>query len=231
MLKIALVPEEKGGGSLMAWWEGNGAARVLARGDDAVLLERALGTQSLTEMARDGRDDEACRIICAVVAQLHAPRDLPAPAVVPLTHWFEELTSAATLHSGILTLCAETAHDLLAHPQDEAVLHGDIHHENVLDFGKRGWLAIDPKGLFGERGFDYANLFCNPDPETATAPGRVARRADLVAEAASIDRTRLLRWVLAWSGLSTAFMLSDGEAPDHALKVAFQAATELGLPV
>ena len=228
MLKIALVPEEKGGGALMAWWEGNGAAHVLAQDSEAVLLERATGSKSLADMAHNGGDGEACRIICAVVARLHAPRDRPAPAVVPLARWFEELAPAAALHGGILTLCAETACDLLAHPQDEAVLHGDIHHENILDFEERGWLAIDPKGLFGERGFDFANLFCNPNPEIATAPGRVARRADIVAEAAGLDRTRLLRWVLAWSGLSAAFLLSDGEAPDHAFQIAFQAAAELG---
>ncbi len=228
MLKIALVPEEKGGGALMAWWEGNGAARVLARDDDAVLLERATGGKSLAEIACTSTDDdEACRIICTVVARLHALRDLPAPVVVPLTRWFEELAPAAETRGGILTLCAETARDLLAHPQDETVLHGDIHHGNILDFGERGWLAIDPKGLFGERGFDYANLFCNPDPKAATVPGRVARRADVVAAAAGLDRRRLLQWVLAWSGLSAAWMLSEGEAPAHALEVAAQAAVEL----
>lgn len=228
MLKIALVPEEKGGGTLMAWWNGSSAARVLARDGDAVLLERATGSKSLTEMACAGGDDEACRIICRVVARLHAPRDFPAPVVVPLTRWFEDLAPAAETHGGILTLCAETARELLAHPQDETVLHGDIHHSNILDFGERGWLAIDPKGLFGERGFDYANLFCNPDSDNALAPGRLARRADTVAAAAGLDRTRLLQWVLAWSGLSAAWMLSDGEAPGHTLQIAFQAAAELG---
>ena len=240
MLKIALVLEEKGGGALMAWWEGNGAARVLARDGDAVLLERATGSKSLAVMACDdekggdgeeGGDDEACRIICNVVAKLHAPRERPIPPVIPLTQWFRELAPGAAMHGGILALCAETARELLAHPQDEGILHGDIHHGNILEFGERGWLAIDPKGLWGERGFDYANLFCNPDPKAAAAPGRVARRADSVAEAAGLDRRRLLSWVLAYSGLSAAWMLSDGEAPDHALTIAFQAAAELGIIV
>lgn len=227
MLKIALVPEEKGGGALMAWWNGDGAARVLAHGGDALLLERATGSRSLAEMARTDTDDEACRILCNAVAPLHAPRDAPVPAVVPLIDWFRELSPIAKEHGGILTLCTETAHTLLALPQDETILHGDIHHENILDFGDRGWLAIDPKGLKGERGFDYANMFCNPDPQIAAEPGRVARRADVVAEAASLDRRRLLMWVLAWSGLSAAWMLGDGKAPDHILRVAAQAAAEL----
>jgi len=230
MLKVATGLEEKFGAGLMAWWNGDGAAGVLALEGDAVLLERAVRTQSLLEMAQDGRDDEACRIICKVVATLHSPRQLIAPPVTPLTEWFRELTPAAELHGGILTLCTETAQELLAQPQDETVLHGDIHHGNILDFGGRGWLAIDPKGLSGERGFDYANLFCNPDPKTAAAPGRLARRADVVASASGLDRRRLLMWVLAWSGLSAVWMLSDGDAPDHALTIASQAAAELGLP-
>ena len=228
MLKIALVPEEKVGGFIMHWWRG-ASAKVLEFEGHAVLMERAMGTKSLSKIAQEGRDDEACRIICSVVATLHLPRRPISPPMTPLLDWFRELTPAAELHGGILTRCAETARDLLAHPQDERVLHGDIHHGNILDFGERGWLAIDPKGLHGERGFDYANLFCNPYGETATAPGRLARRADVVAEASGLNRRRLLEWVLAWSGLSAVWMLSDGEAPDHALKIAAQAAAELGV--
>jgi streptomycin 6-kinase len=66
------------------------------------------------------------------------------------------------IHGGILRIAAETAADLLATQRDVVVLHGDMHHENILKFSSRGWLAIDPKGLVGERGFDYANIFCKP---------------------------------------------------------------------
>jgi streptomycin 6-kinase len=66
-------------------------------------------------------------------------------------------------------------------------LHGDIQHGNILDFGSRGWLAIDPKGLIGERSFDYANLFCNPEAAVALAPRRLARQVDVVAEAAGLS--------------------------------------------
>ena len=227
MLKIVLVPEEKRSGAVMSWWGGGGAAEVLAWDGDALLLEWATGSRSLTEMARSGNDDDACRALCEVAARLHSPRPTPAPAVVPLTDWFRDLFPAAAMQGGIWTLSAESARELLATQTDEVVLHGDIHHGNILDFGERGWRAIDPKGLRGERGFDYANLFCNPDPQTAAMPGRAARRAEVVAEAASLDRRRLLLWVLAWSGLSAAWMLGDGEAPDHALTVAAQAAAEL----
>jgi streptomycin 6-kinase len=227
MLKIAREEEERRGGRLVSWWGGDGAARVLAQDGAALLLERATGKGSLVEMARGGRDDEASRILCAVAARLHAPRGCPLPELIPLPRWFEALEPAAARHRRIFGPAAATARELLATPSEVVVLHGDIHHGNVLDFGPRGWLAIDPKGLVGERYFDFANLFCTPDLAIATAPGRLARQATVVAEAAGLDRRRLLRWILAWAGLSAAWHLEDGEPAETALTVARHAAAEL----
>lgn len=227
MLKVAHEPEERAGARLMAWWSGDGAARVLGHEGDALLLERALGGGSLVQMARTGRDDEASRILCAAAGRLHAPRSAPPPELVPLERWFRALEPAASAHGGILARAAAAARELLAAPEDVVVLHGDIHHGNVLDFGARGWLAIDPKGLVGERGFDFANLFCNPDLEMAAAPGRLARQAHVVAAAAGLERGRLLTWILAYAGLSAAWSLEDGNVPGIALAVAEVAAAEL----
>jgi streptomycin 6-kinase len=109
MLKLATEEEERVGVMLMEWWDGDGAARLLAHDDDALLLERADGAASLADMARNGRDDEACQILCAVAARLHAPRPKPLPELAPLPHWFRELEPAAANHGGILVRCAETA--------------------------------------------------------------------------------------------------------------------------
>ncbi|HEX6040392.1 aminoglycoside phosphotransferase family protein [Longimicrobium sp.] len=227
MLKVAHAPEERAGARLMAWWAGEGAARVLAHAGDALLLERATGAGSLAEMARGGRDDQATRILCAAAARLHAPRDRPTPELVPLARWFRALEPAAAAHGGTLLRSLQAARELLADPRDVTVLHGDLHHGNVLDFGARGWLAIDPKGLMGERTFDFANLFLNPEPRIALAPGRLARQVDVVADAAMVECGRLLRWIVAWSGLSAAWSLEDGDDPAFAVAVAEVAASVL----
>jgi len=124
MLKVAMEAEEKFGGLLMSWWNGKGAARVLAQDGDALLLERAMGHRSLANFAKQGRDDEASRVICAVVAKLHTNRGKPPPDLIPLTQWFRELEPAAKKHGGILALSAATARELLADPQDVVALHG-----------------------------------------------------------------------------------------------------------
>jgi streptomycin 6-kinase len=98
----------------MVWWNGKGAARVLAHTGDAILMECAERGPSLANNARNGADDEASRAMCAVLAQLHAPRDPPSPALIPLTEWFDALGPAAEIHGGILCVAVETEADLLA---------------------------------------------------------------------------------------------------------------------
>jgi streptomycin 6-kinase len=227
MLKVARSDEERRGAGLMSWWDGNGAARVLAHHGDAILLERATGRRFLATMAREGKDDEASRIICGVAKTLHAHRGSPPADLVPLSEWYAELSRVAGTDTGIFSQAAATVRELLVSPQEKCVLHGDLHHGNVLDFGARGWLAIDPKGLIGERGFDFANILCNPDFETATNPGRMTRQINVVAEAAGLDPVRLLRWVFAYAALSAAWTIGDGGDPTLALTMAHMAAAEV----
>jgi len=216
MLKIATEPEERRGADLMTWWAGEGAAPVFAHEGPALLMLRAEGERSLVRMAAGGEDEEASEIICAAVAALHRPRPAPPPASLRrLRPWFQALEAAAS-QGGRLGEAWRIAAELFAEPRDVAVLHGDVHHGNILDFGARGFLAIDPKGLLGERGYDYANLFRNPDESlvpgrrVATDPGRLARRLEIVARLAGLDRARLLRWIIAHAGLSSAWLAEVG---------------------
>lgn len=215
MLKLTAQPDEIRGGAVMVWWAGSGAAPVLVRDGGALLLARAEGTRSLSDMARGGEDTRACQIICYTARGLHRTRPNP-PQLTPLPIWFRELEPAASIHGGLLATAWATASALLATPQVPVVLHGDLHHDNILDFGARGWLAIDPQGLWGERGFDFANIFTNPDLSdparpVATQPGVFQRRVAVVAQAAGLERRRLLQWILAWSGLSAAWFIADND--------------------
>ncbi len=228
MLKVSAETEEKFGWVLMKWWDGRGAARVLAHSDEALLLERAESPLSLLDMAQSGQDDEASRIMCRVIAELHAPRPgKPLPDLVPLERWFHDLDTSAGRYGGVLTFCAATARELLSSQREHIPLHGDVHHMNVLNFGARGWLAIDPKRLIGECGFDYANLFCNPELPTAKNAQRFHRQLNVVIAETGLERRRLLQWIVAYAGLSAVWFLNDGMAADTDLAVAGFAAAEL----
>ncbi len=229
MLKVATDKDEQYGALLMQWWDGDGAAHVYAHEDDAVLLERATGKRSLLAMAMNGEDDEASRILCRTAARLHAPRQKPLPDPIPLTRWFRELESTADKAGGTFADCSTVANALLSDPREVTILHGDIHHGNILDFETRGWLAIDPKRLHGDRGFDFANIFANEELPTITHPSRFHRQLAIVSMEARLEPKRLLQWIAAYSGLSAAWFLGDANTPqvETALTVARLALSEL----
>jgi streptomycin 6-kinase len=230
MLKVTNDADERH--LLMRWWAGEGAARVLAFDDGAILLERATGPRSLVTLANKGLDAEATRIICEVARQLHTPRGAPPPGLVPLTTWFQALAPAAQAQGGILAQAAAAATKLLASQQEIAPLHADLHHENILDFGGRGWLAIDPKRVIGERTFEYTILFCDPDlglPHLTITrqPEIFAQRLEIGCVAANLELRRLLLWILAWSGLSAIWQIGDDLDPGIEFQVAEMALAAL----
>ena len=225
MLKLGASDDERRGSALMAWWDGEGAAPVLAHDGTALLMLRAEGRRSLAELARQD-DDAATRIICATVAELHRPRLAPPPELPPLDRLFAALERAANRDTRF-TMAANVSRRLLADPREPVVLHADIHHGNILDFGAAGWLAIDPWGYAGERAYDYANVLKNPDHATRIAPGRLARQARVIAGAACLDLRRLLEWAFAHASLSVAWSIEDGRDPRPGLAMMEVARAEL----
>lgn len=215
MLKLSIEADEREAWRLLGWWNGDGAARLIAHEGDAILIERATGPRSLGDMARGGQDVEATEVLCGTLAALHRPRPGRLPqGLLPLSENFAELWPAAERHGDLLGAAAETARRLLDSQREIRPLHGDLHHDNVLDFGPRGWLAIDPKRLIGDQAFDYANIFTNPDLSdptrpVATQPGVFERRLEIVQAHSGLERARLLDWIVAWAGLSAAWFLGD----------------------
>ncbi len=81
MLKVAHDVDERRGAALMAWWGGEGAARIYERDGDALLMERLDGPRSLNVMAKGDQDEEATLILCQVAASLHAPAMRRRPSI------------------------------------------------------------------------------------------------------------------------------------------------------
>ena len=61
----------------------------------------------------------------------------------------------------------------------------------------------------------------------AVLPERLRRRVDIVVERADLERDRLLRWILAYCGLSAAWLIADGEDAAVDFQIAALVAAEL----
>jgi len=157
-------------------------------------------------------------------AQLIEHPEAAPEGPTPLQERFSFLFRRAALESRspLLVRAAAVADDLLSDPRDIGVLHGDLHQGNILPSSTRDRLAIDPKGLFGERTYDAANILCNPAgmDDLVANETRLLRNAEILAEMAGLDLTRLLAFTFAHACLSACWSEEDGDDPSLALRVA-----------
>ncbi|MCC6612606.1 MAG: phosphotransferase [Anaerolineae bacterium] len=220
--------DEASGAVALRCYDGHGAVRLLRHDDGAHLLEYAAG-DDLVPLVRRGDDGQAAAIIADVLNRLHsAGKDAPPDGLVPLRTWSRALFAKAEqeAHLGedsIFVRAAPLADALLANPRDVCALHGDIHHENVRH-SPRGWLAIDPKGLYGERTYDTANTLCNPlgMPDLVENEARFRATAGLLADKLNIDLPRVFAFAFFYTCLSACWSLEGGqhEAARHTLRIA-----------
>jgi streptomycin 6-kinase len=222
--------EERAGAEALRCFDGDGAVRLLRSDEDAHLLEYADG-HDLTGLVKRGRDEDATVIIADVLNQLHSAYLGRQPeGLTSLSRWFDSLFRRASgvADEDIYRRGAKVARKLLDHPQQQTVLHGDIHHENIRHKAGRGWLAFDPKGLYGERTYDLANTFCNPLNMTALVEneGRVLRTAEIFSQKLDMDRSRILAYVFAYTCLSASWSMEDGSEGDAASTLRIAAIVE-----
>jgi streptomycin 6-kinase len=89
-----------------------------------------------------------------------------------------------------------TIHDLVR-KQPDTMIHGDLHFGNVVRARREPWLVIDPTGLAGDPAADALQVLKRGADSLLRADdleAEVRRRLAIFAEAAEIDRERVIRW-------------------------------------
>ena len=199
-------------------FEGDGATR-LVDGDEslgAMLIERLEPGALLLE----ADEREATSIAARLMVRLRRPVP-PRHRFHDVWEWMQGLVRLRSAFDGgtgpFPALLVERAEAHLRNPSGEkAVLHGDLHHYNVLSAEREPWLAIDPKGIVGEPEYEAAaflrnNLLDRPEP------GRVmSMRLDRIAEEAGLDRERMIGWGIADRVLSAWWAYEESGRADEA---------------
>lgn len=200
----------------LRYYAGDGACRILAadaaRG--ALLLERLRPGETLAAVA-SADDVAATRIGAAVMRRLWRP--VPAPpdgdAFLPLTRWFRAFGRHRAAFGGpgpfpadLLAHAEPLAAELAATAPATVVLHGDFHHENVLSAERTPWLAIDPKGMLGDPGYEAGPFLLNPHPDRPDKDARtLSRRLDVLADELGYERRRLRDWGVVHAVMSACW--------------------------
>jgi streptomycin 6-kinase len=198
-------------------WDGHGMAQLLELDEEneAMLLERLLPGRMLLEI----EDDTQATIYAAgVMRQLWRP--------VPEQHPFDTVQDWFKGYGRIRARYAdrhgpfppalldegETLYRELCASMDKVVLlHGDLHHYNILSATRAPWLAIDPKGLIGEATYETAAYLRNPmDLMQRPDPKRILkRRIAILADELAMERQRIRDWAVAHTVLSVCWWIED----------------------
>ena len=210
---------------------GFGAVSVLAERDGMLLLERAISGISLRSYFPE-KEQDAINITGRCLKKLHqAP--LPSPKIFPhIKDWLLALNKDFNIPAHYLHKARQLGDNLLESAAKPVLLHGDLHHDNILQQGD-DWVVIDPKGVIGEPAYEIAAFIRNPIPELLTldnlsaeasrsakatpdglakadAVSVISHRINRFAEILEIPEQRILDWCLVQAVLAWAWALEDG---------------------
>jgi streptomycin 6-kinase len=181
-----------------------------------MLLERLQPGEPLSTVEDD---EQATRFAGGVMGKLGrpAPEKHAFPTVSDWARGFERLRrrfdgGTGPMPRGLVEEAEALFTDLLASEGEPLLLHGDLHHENVLSAGRDPWLAVDPKGVVGEAAYETAALLHNPaEALDAPDPGKLLeRRIEILTTELGLDPARVRAWGFAQAVLAAYWGLEDG---------------------
>lgn len=204
-------------GCVIRAFHGCGVVRALEDTEGAVLLERLAPGRPLTAMVRD-EDDAAVEIAASLIARMRASNAFAPPGTPSVDDWGRGFTRYLDGRDQPLPrrLVERAFHEfsrLAGSQRQSQLLHGDLHHDNVLFDSVRGWTVIDPKGVTGEVEYEIGAFLRNPTTTLHEhfSPTAVARRIRRFADRLDIDPQRTLHWGFAQAVLSLVWSLEDGD--------------------
>ncbi|NEB81831.1 hydroxyurea phosphotransferase [Streptomyces sp. SID14478] len=191
-------------------WDGAGAVRLLDHdGATGTMLLERLDAGRMLSVLDDSR--EAVLVIAELLARLTAE---PAPAGMrTLSDIAGQMLAdvpgalpriADPVRRGIVASCAAAVREVVGEPGDR-LLHWDLHFENVLAGEREPWLAIDPKPLAGDPGFDLW-----PALDNRFAADEVLWRFDAMTQVLGLDRERARAWTLGRVLQNALWDVADG---------------------
>lgn len=189
----------------------------------ALLLEKIKPAKSLREIQKDD-DEAATRIAAPLMRKLLM--DVPDGHSLPhLKDWMEvieRMRKAEILYNiseNVLNFAMKLYGDLERTQPSSYLLHGDLHHDNILWDRHRGWVAIDPKGLIGEPALQAARFIRNL---WGTPPTKkmLEKRISIISNELNASRRRITSYAYLDFIIGNCWILAgnEGHIIDHSFE-------------
>jgi streptomycin 6-kinase len=167
-------------------------------------------------LSLQGKDDDAARIIGSLIQGMSGA-DCAIARVASVERLKPDFAQfydrGAEFIPSIFVDRAEALFvELCATERAPRLLHGDLHHHNILFDEQQGWVVIDPWGAMGEVEFEAGASLRNPiDALVLLGDPRVLERRLQIYEAClGFDVTRALKWAFATTVLAILWPVGDG---------------------
>jgi streptomycin 6-kinase len=200
-------------------YNGTGAVNLLEADPElgTMLLERLVPGNAVIHL-RD--DEQATRVAIEVMAELHKA-EAASPDFPTVGDWAEGFKRLRNNFDGgpgpfpshLVELAEGIWQDLQPGMDAPLLLHGDLHHWNILSATREPWLAIDPQGVIGERAYEAGAWIRNPFPDIlkwSNPKTMIARRIDQFALELGLDRSRIHGWGIYQAVLAGWWSYEEG---------------------
>ena len=183
--------------------DGNSTIKLLGYDEKlgTIMIERA---RPGVPLAVNTDDEENTRIASRMMKRFWQP--LPAKHNFTPTDYeiegFERLRKKNNGTTGVFpekwAARAETLYKELMDTSTETVLlHADLHHYNILSATRELWLTIDPKGYYGDPGYEVGAFLANYPEESCEGKIRNeidTSRINIMIEELGMPRDRIIKW-------------------------------------
>lgn len=208
--KASVFKEKK----ILDFFGGEGIVRALAfdKETNVLLIERLLPGENLKKICK-ADDRKANETAIEIMRKLW--REPPvSEEVITLDKWLKDFVEAENFNNAaqIFSKGRDFYRELLKSSNQKILLHGDLHHENILSAEREPFLAIDPKGIIGDIGYEISVFLCNPRTWILEHPDSKKILTDRIiqfSEAFEIEPKILYRWAYALSTLAAFWSLQD----------------------
>jgi streptomycin 6-kinase len=213
-------------GQLLEAFGGSGMIQPIAHAPGAVLLPRLMPGHDLVSLCLAGRDEEAAGNIATLIQRMPNLGAHPASigTVAQMQGDFARCRHGGDgfIPIGFVDRAEALFAELCATQRNVRVLHGDLHHFNVLFDSDAGWVIIDPQGPIAEIEYEIGASLRNPAHELVASPFVLERRLRIYEDRLQVDLERTVKWAFATTVLGILWPFEPGLGGN--LRAAFAAA-------
>lgn len=149
--------------AVLKHWRGRSGCVQLVEVDEnhgVILMERVRPGTSFRQVPAATRSDDIPGVFDSVPMKCDRGR-FPDYVEWASRAFDRYRASGSTGHLAFIQHAERLLADIIRRYPESWLLHGDLHHDNMLKSKDGGWVVIDPKGVMGPRVLEYGRFMHN----------------------------------------------------------------------